>query len=300
MLTLTPNPRMSKFQIWLLAIRPKTLPAAAAPVLIGTVMAWEGGVFHALSALIAALSALLIQIGTNLTNDYADFFKGADTAERKGPTRVTQAGLLAPTEVRAGAVVTFGIAFLIGLYLVVRGGLPILILGLSAIFSGVIYTVGRYSLAYTGLADLFVLVFFGPVAVGATYYVQALALPWQPILAGFAPGLLSVAILIVNNRRDMNEDAKANKKTLVVRFGRRFGNFWYGVAVVGAAFIPSLLYFLTQAHFMSLAATLILIPAFPLFKALAKEDGIALNPRLGETARLLLVYSILFSIGWLV
>ena len=291
---------MTTAQIWFHTIRPKTLPAALAPVLIGVAMAWSDGVLHIISALMAALGALLIQIGTNLTNDYADFFKGADTHERKGPVRATQSGLLTPNAVRKAAVWVFGLAFLSGLYLVWRGGWPILALGLVAIASGVFYTVGRYALAYTGLADLFVLVFFGPVAVAGTYYVQAQYLSWAAVWAGLAPGLLSVAILIVNNRRDMHEDAKANKKTLVVRFGRTFGNIWYVICLVLAALTPLLLYLrFSPAHPFSLFALGMLAPALPLIRALFQEDGLALNPRLGETARLLLVYSLLFSMGWI-
>ncbi|HRK75409.1 MAG TPA: 1,4-dihydroxy-2-naphthoate polyprenyltransferase, partial [Rhodothermales bacterium] len=288
----------SPVNIWWETIRPKTLPAALAPVFIGTTMAWSDGLFHALSAMVAALGAVLIQIGTNLTNDYADFFKGADTAERKGPTRATQAGLLSPNAVRNGAILAFSLAFLLGLYLVYRGGWPILLLGIVAIFSGVTYTVGRYALAYTGLADLFVLVFFGPVAVGGTYYVQALTLPLWPVLAGLGPGLLSVAILVVNNRRDMLEDAKADKKTLIVRFGRTFGNIWYTLCVITAILMPIVLYLTERKHPFVLLELLILIPAAPLILALFREDGVALNPRLGATARLLLIYSLLFCIGW--
>ncbi|MBL7979611.1 MAG: 1,4-dihydroxy-2-naphthoate polyprenyltransferase [Bacteroidetes Order II. Incertae sedis bacterium] len=289
---------MSPIHIWWEAIRPKTLPAALAPVLIGTTMAWSDGLFHAPSAIVAALGAVLIQIGTNLTNDYADFFKGADTAERKGPRRATQAGLLSANAVRNGAILAFSLAFFLGLYLVYRGGWPILLLGIVAIFSGITYTVGRYALAYTGLADFFVLVFFGPVAVGGTYYVQALVLPLWPILAGLGPGLLSVAILVVNNRRDMLEDAKADKKTLIVRFGRTFGNIWYTLCVVTAILMPIVLYLIEGKHPFVLLELLILIPATPLILALFREDGVALNPRLGATARLLLIYSLLFCIGW--
>lgn len=289
---------LSKFQIWLLAIRPKTLPAAAAPVLIGTAMAFSDGVFHALSALVALLGALLIQIGTNLTNDYADFFKGADTEARKGPVRVTQSGLLTPEAVRNAAILSFGLAFCIGLYLVYRGGLPILWLGIASILCGVFYTVGRYSLAYLGIADLFVFVFFGPVAVGGTYFVQALSLTPAVLLAGIAPGLLSVAILVVNNRRDMIEDAAANKRTLVVRFGRTFGNTLHFLCIVLTLFVPSFLVAATSGHFFVFLTFLVILPAIPVIRAMNTDDGAALNPQLGATARLLVMYALLFAIGW--
>ncbi|MFB3133801.1 MAG: 1,4-dihydroxy-2-naphthoate octaprenyltransferase, partial [Rhodothermales bacterium] len=166
--------KKSPLAIWTAAARPKTLGAAVAPVLVGTAMAWEAGGFHAPAALCALLGALLIQIGTNFSNDYADFLKGADTGVRKGPLRVTQAGLVAPATMKRATVLVFALAFVVGLYLIWRGGWPILVIGVLSILSGVFYTVGRYSLADLGLADVFVLVFFGPVAVGGTYYVQAL------------------------------------------------------------------------------------------------------------------------------
>lgn len=285
------------FQTWLLAIRPKTLPAAAAPVMIGTAMAFQDGKFHTLSALVALLGALLIQIGTNLTNDYADFFKGADTEARKGPVRVTQAGLMKPETVRNGAIFCFSLAFLIGLYLVSRSGTVMLWIGIASILCGVFYTVGRYSLAYLGIADLFVFVFFGLVAVGGTYYVQALELPLYVLVSGIAPGLFSVAILVVNNRRDMNEDVLANKKTLVVRFGRTFGNTLHAFCVLIPFAIPFILLLLTPISWWTLLPCLYLLRAKPILLAMQKDDGALLNVQLGATAQLLVLYAILFSIG---
>ena len=186
-------------------------------------MAVEAGVFHALSGMLALLGAILIQIGTNFYNDYADFLKGADTSDRKGPMRATQAGLVKPESMKRATIAVFALAVASGLYLIWRGGLPVLMIGVFSILFGILYTAGRYSLAYLGIADLFVLVFFGPVAVGGTYYVQALAIESVVLVAGFAPGLLAVAILLVNNIRDIDEDRAAGKKTLIVRMGRRFG-----------------------------------------------------------------------------
>ncbi len=291
----------SPLAIWTAAARPKTLGAAVAPVLVGTAMAWEAGGFHAPAALCALLGALLIQIGTNFSNDYADFLKGADTGVRKGPLRVTQAGLVAPATMKRATVLVFALAFAVGGYLIWRGGWPILVIGVLSILSGVLYTVGRYSLAYLGLADLFVLVFFGPVAVGGTYYVQALEINAVVLLVGLAPGLLATAILLVNNIRDVEEDRQAGKKTLVVRLGKPFGIGLYGFCVVVAVLIPLWLFLVTGQHAWAIAVMLVVLFALPIFHDLLTEpDPMALNPLLGATGRLLLIYSVLFSVGWII
>jgi len=284
-----------------MAARPKTLPAAVAPVLLGTASALEAGAFHPLAFVCALRGAVLIQVGTNFANDVADFERGADTEARKGPQRVTQAGLVTPRQVKAATVVAFGLAFLAGVYLIVRGGWPILALGLVSIASGLAYTFGRYALAYTGLADLFVLVFFGPVAVGGTYYVQALALPPAVLVAGLGPGLLATAILLANNVRDVDEDRAASKRTLVVRFGRGFGVGFYAACVVGAALAPVALCLWTGEHgWTLLASAAVLGLGGPLVLTLRRSrDPAVLNPLLGATARLLLVYCVVFGIGWL-
>lgn len=291
---------MPRLKVWALAARPKTLAAAAMPVLVGTALAFEAGAFHGPSAFFALLGALLIQIGTNFSNDVLDFKKGADTHARKGPLRVTQAGLVSPETMERATYLTFGLAFTSGLYLVYRGGWPILVVGVLSILCGIWYTAGRYSLAYLGLADLAVLIFFGPVAVGGTYYVQALSLDATVVIAGLAPGLLSVAILLVNNIRDIDEDRAADKKTLVVRFGRSFGIMLYTFSVVLAALIPIILYLRTGEHLWA-AASLVILPmglsnAWTLQRTRRTPE---LNPLLGATARLLIVYGLTFSIGWL-
>lgn len=288
------------FSVWLQAARPKTLPAALAPVLLGTAFALADGVFHGLAAGCALLAAVLIQIGTNFANDYQDFVRGADTEARKGPQRVTQAGLVTAAAVKRATIIAFGLAFVSGLYLIARGGWPILVIGLISISSGIAYTAGKYALAYTGLADLFVLVFFGPVAVGGTYFVQALSLPPEIVVAGFGPGLLATAILLANNVRDINEDRDANKRTLVVRFGRTFGVGLYALCIVLAAMIPAGLALSTSGHGWSLLASVIAIAiGAPLIRTLrTSEDPVVLNPLLGHTAKLLLIYSVVFGAGW--
>ena len=290
-----PNP----IKIWLTAIRPKTLWAAFAPVFVGGAMAVEAGVFHAGSALLALVGAVCIQIGTNFYNDFADFEKGADTEDRKGPTRVTQAGWVTPKKMKYATIFVFGLAVLSGVYLMWRGGLPIVIIGVLSIISGIMYTAGKYSLAYIGLGDLFVLIFFGPVAVGGTYYVQALEINTTVLIAGIAPGLLAVAILLVNNIRDREEDRLAGKKTIVVRFGHSFGVACYGISILGAAMIPLVLYVMHGTHMWALLAMAILIPGgMNLSKIINTPPSPRLNPILGATARLLLIYSVVFAIGW--
>lgn len=290
---------MPAWRVWLLAARPKTLGAAVAPVLVGTAMAFEAGALHLGAVLCALLGAVFIQIGTNFSNDYLDFLKGADTDERKGPLRATQAGLVSPQAMKRATAIAFGLAVVAGLYLIVRGGWPILLVGVVSIACGVLYTAGRFSLAYLGLADLFVLVFFGPVAVGGTYYVQALALPPMVLVAGLAPGLLATAILLVNNIRDVREDRLAGKRTLIVRTGRRVGIGLYVASVVGAVAVVAGLVLATGQHRAALATVLVLPAAWPLVRRLASEtDPRRLNPLLGATGRLLLLFSVLFAVGW--
>ncbi len=285
---------------WLAAARPKTLPAAIAPVLVGVALAVEQGAFHALAATCALLGAVFIQVGTNYANDAEDFVRGADTDARKGPLRATAAGLVTPGQMRVAAGVAFGLAFAAGVYLIVRGGWPILALGLASIASGVAYTAGRWALAYTGLADLFVLVFFGPVAVGGTFYVQALELPlWVPIV-GLGPGFLATAILLANNVRDVEEDRAADKRTLVVRFGRPAGVRLYNACISGAVVVPASLALVARDHLGVLAASaLAALVGRRLVRTLATtEDPAVLNPLLGKTAGLLFVYSVVFAAGW--
>src|SRR3990167_2718860 len=285
---------------WLLAIRPKTLPAAVAPVLMGTAMALGDGIGHIPAALVCLLTALLLQIGTNLANDYYDFQKGADTQERVGPTRVTQAGLIPPDQVKAAFIGIFALAALASIYLVTRGGWPIAVLGVAAIFSGIFYTAGRYPLGYLGLGDLLVFFFFGPVAVAGTYYVQSLELNSAIVFAGFAPGLMSVAVLTVNNLRDIDSDRKSGKNTLAVRFGRGFALSEYLFCVLGACVVPVFIYMFIEDHVLILVSSAISLAVIPTIKTvLTRTEGVALNTALASTARLLLIYSVLFAAGWL-
>lgn len=288
-----PTPR----QAWLLAARPKTLPAAAAPVIVGTAVAISEGVFSAGPALAALLGALLIQIGTNFANDVFDFKKGADTGERLGPMRVTQAGLLTPRQVMAGMWATFGLAALVGLYLIVAGGWPIVVIGLLSIIAGIAYTGGPFPLGYHGLGDLFVFIFFGLVAVCGTYYVQARAVSPAAYWAAVPVGLLATAILVINNLRDIETDRRAGKKTLAVRLGVRGAQLEYIILLGVSYLVPFLTWRLRITGVGSLVVWLSLPLAIPLVRATFRDAGRALNKTLAGTARLELAYALLFSLG---
>ncbi|MBF0503535.1 MAG: 1,4-dihydroxy-2-naphthoate polyprenyltransferase [Candidatus Omnitrophica bacterium] len=289
-----------KFSSWFLAIRPNTLPAAVAPVFIGSAMAFGNGLFHGPSALMALSAALSIQIGTNLSNDYFDFKKGADTALRLGPRRVTQSGLIRPRTVLLASLFFFVLAALSSLYLVHRAGMCILIIAAASILSGILYTAGPRPLGYLGLGDLFVLIFFGPVAVGGTYFVQSLEVDWAVIVSGLAPGFLSTAILAVNNLRDIETDREARKLTLAVRFGRSFAMKEYLFCIIAASLIPFAVVLITNDHQGVAVASLTGFLAIPcIHEVMTHAQAVSLNRVLVLTGRYLLVYSVLFSIGWL-
>lgn len=286
-------------QCWLLAARPKTLWAAVGPVMIGTALALGDQHLHIESALAALAGAMLLQIGTNFCNDYADFKKGADTDQRVGPSRAVASGWITPRHMLFATVLVFFLAAVVCGYLVSRAGWPFVVLGVVSILAGIIYTAGPYPLAYLGLGDLFVFVFFGPVAVLGTYYVQALEFSSIALYAGIGPGLLSVAILTVNNLRDIQSDAVAGKKTLAVRFGPTFARIEYVTCIVLASALPFWLVILGgQARKNAIMASLLLFAAWPVMRLVCTRSGRELNPGLGMTAMLLLVYCMTLSIGW--
>ncbi len=283
---------------WLLALRPKTLPAALAPVIAGSALSAGMEAFRVVPALACALGAVLLQIGSNLANDVYDFERGADTEDRLGPLRVTQAGLLTPREVRVGMVVVFGLALLVGVYLVAIGGWPILAIGLASIVSAIAYTGGPFPLGYNGLGDVFVMLFFGFAAVCGTVFVQAGRVPPEGWLVALALGSLATAILVVNNVRDVETDARAGKRTLPVLLGRGAGVAEYTLLLLSAGVVPPLLLALRPG-----TSPLVLLPLVLVFEAprlarrLARQRGRALNPLLGATARLLALYALLISPG---
>ena len=287
----------SKVQSWIMASRPKTLPAAIGPVFVGAALAYADGVFAFLPAFCALLGALLIQIGSNFANDYSDFFKGADTHERLGPTRATATGLLSPAEVRAGMVVVFGLAALIGLYLIYVGGWQILALGVASILAAVAYTGGPFPFGYYGLGDIFCFIFFGLGAVCGTYFVQARTLTSDAWLAAIPVGALITAILVVNNLRDIDTDRKANKRTLAVMVGRSGTRAEYLLLVVIAYLIPLFLWLVHGRTLWVMLPWLSLLLAVPLVRKVFTLEGRPLNAVLAGTARLSLVFSLLLAIG---
>ncbi|MDP6942774.1 MAG: 1,4-dihydroxy-2-naphthoate polyprenyltransferase [Myxococcota bacterium] len=287
----------TRAQVWWSAIRPKTLAAGAVPVAVGSALAAQAGAFDALPALAALLGALLLQIGSNLANDVFDFLKGADDDARLGPARATQRGWLSPRQTMAGAGVVFGLAVLVGLYLVSVGGWPIVAIGVAGIVCAVAYTGGPVPLGYRGLGDPLVFIFFGPVAVLGTYYVQVGAVSWLAAWVSASIGLLATAILVVNNLRDRHTDARAGKRTLAVRLGATGARREY-VALIGLAYaIPTALAAVGLAGLGYLLPWLSSPLALQRVRAVVTLDGAALNAELAATARLTAVFGALLSVG---
>ncbi len=283
-----------------MAARPKTLWASISPIIIGIAMAYEAGKGDFLSAAAALFAGILLQVGANFANDYLDHVKGIDTADRLGPLRVTHAALVTPSQMKWATALVLTLAFLLGVFLVYRAGWPVVVIGLSSILFAILYTGGPYPLGYHGWGDLFAFVFFGPVATAGTYYVQALTVSPESIIAGCAPGLFSVAILTVNNLRDIESDARAGRKTLAVRFGRQFAQNEYLLAVVLAtAAIPMYLTLTTAGKPQLLISALSVIAAIPIVKSVRRDSGVVLNETLAATGKLELMYAVLFSVGWL-
>lgn len=280
---------------WILASRPPTLGAAVVPVAIGAAAAFSLDGLRWLPTLAALWGAIWIQIGTNFANDVFDYEKGADTGERLGPTRAVQAGLLTPRAMRRGMLVAFALAFAAGLYLTWVGGWPIVAIGVSSIAAGIAYTGGPYPLGYNGLGDVFVMVFFGFVAVCGTVWVNLLALPSIAWWAAVPPGALATAILVVNNVRDRETDVVAGKKTLAVRFGRRAAIAEYAFLLLAAYGVPTWLG-LTVGHAAMLPVATLPLAIYLLY-ALATREGEELNPVLVSTAKLLVVHGLLFAVG---
>jgi 1,4-dihydroxy-2-naphthoate octaprenyltransferase len=287
------------FRIWLVAARPRTLPAAIAPVLVGTALAGSQDTFRPLAFIAALGGSIFIQIGTNLSNDYSDARRGADTDDRLGPVRVTAAGLVAPRAVLHAAWLAFGIAVAFGAYLVALAGWELLIVGAASILAGVLYTGGPRPYGYEGLGELFVFLFFGLVAVVGSYYVQTEHLRALAFWLAVPVGLLAAAILIVNNVRDIDTDRRAGKRTLAVRLGRSGARRLFGASVYVA-----FLWTAGVAIGVGRPALLLSWLALPLAPPLARTvtshtDGPSLNMALAGTGRLLAVYALLLSAGLL-
>jgi 1,4-dihydroxy-2-naphthoate octaprenyltransferase len=297
---MTQNP--SLFALWVSTTRPKTLFAALSPVAIGASMVLVHQPLH-IGVLMATLGvAICIQIGTNFCNDVFDHRQGADTEKRQGPLRGLHSGRISLRAMTVATVLCFGIAALLSALLVARGGFPIVVLAVVSILSGVFYTAGRYSLAYTGLADLFVVVFFGPVAVGGTYYLQRPEAGWPPLevlLAGLGSGLIATALLTVNNLRDVDEDRESRKLTLAVRFGRGFSRMEYTLCTLTALVMPVIAAAVAGRGWYA-ATVLLLLPW--VIRAIRRvrtgTTGAELNPVLGITGLTLLRYALIFAVTW--
>ena len=287
---------MTHLRLWLLAARPRTLPAAIAPVLVGTALAGSEDTFRVGPFLAALLGSVFIQIGTNLSNDYSDARRGADTEDRLGPVRVTAGGLMPPRRVLIGTYVAFGVAVAAGLYLAAVSGWQLLVVGAASILAGVLYTGGPRPYGYEGLGELFVFTFFGLVAVAGSYFVQTEELRWEAVALGVPVGLLAAAILVVNNVRDVDTDRRAGKRTLAVKVGRERARALFMGMVVLAFIVPILLVPALSAWLLLVLAALPLAP--PLLRTVrTRTDGPALNEALASTGRLLAVFSVLLAIG---
>ena len=292
----------STVKIWILAARLRTLPAAVAPVLVGTALASTLADAFSVLAFIATLAgSLLIQVGTNLANDYSDARRGADTEERLGPVRVTAGGLVPPSQVLLATYLTFGLAVLVGIYLISISGWPLLVVGLLSILAGVLYTGGPRPYGYAGFGEIFVFLFFGLVAVAGTYYVQTVEVNWQAVALAVPVGLLASAILVVNNVRDIDTDRRAGKNTLAVRLGREKSRVLFAAMVLLSfplALVPSLF---GDLSFWPLLSWLALVPAVPLIRTVRTHtDGPTLNECLAKTGQVQLLFCVLLSVGILI
>jgi len=290
----------SGFRIWLMAARPRTLPAATAPVLVGTALAGYAHVFYPLRFLAALIGAIFIQVGTNLSNDYSDARRGADAEDRLGPVRVTAGGLVPPSQVLIATYVSFGVAVLAGVYLIVVAGWQLLLVGAASILAGVLYTGGPRPYGYEGLGELFVFLFFGIVAVAGSFFVQVEYLNWEAFALAVPVGLLAAAILVVNNFRDLDTDRRAGKRTLPVRIGRRRTRELFAAVVYCAFLLSPVTWVFGPLKPWVLLPWLTLPLAVPIVRTVRnRTDGPTLNGALAQTGVLQLAFCVLLSAGLL-
>jgi 1,4-dihydroxy-2-naphthoate polyprenyltransferase len=287
-------------RIWFMAARPRTLPASVAPVLVGTALAGFQGAFHPLRFVAALVGAIFIQVGTNLSNDYSDARRGADTEDRLGPVRVTAGGLVPPRQVLVATYVSFGVAVAAGAYLIAVAGWELLLVGAASILAGVLYTGGPRPYGYEGLGEVFVFLFFGIVAVAGSYFVQVKHLSWEAFTLAVPVGLLAAAILVVNNIRDIDTDRRAGKRTLAVRLGRERARTLFA-AMVYVAYVPALFTWLAGPLKAWVLLPLLTLPlAAPLVRTVRNHtDGPSLNEALARAGMLQLTFCMLLAAGLL-
>jgi 1,4-dihydroxy-2-naphthoate octaprenyltransferase len=290
----------SPVRIWLMAARPRTLPAAIAPVLVGTALAGYAHVFHPLRFVAALVGAIFIQVGTNLSNDYSDARRGADTEDRLGPVRVTAGGLVPPKHVLMATYASFGIAVLVGIYLIVVAGWQLLLVGAASILAGVLYTGGPRPYGYEGLGEVFVFLFFGLVAVTGSYFVQVRRLDWEAFAIAVPVGLLAAAILVVNNTRDIDSDRRAAKRTLAVRLGRaRTRTLFAGVVYLAYLLTPVTWVFGPLKPWVLLPWLTLPLAAGVVRVVRNRSDGPSLNGALAQSGMLQLAFCMLLAAGLL-
>ena len=282
---------------WLLAVRLKTLTAAISPVILGSALAFHDGSFYLLICAMTLLAAVLIQIGTNFANDVFDFQKGTDREDRKGPLRVTHTGLIPPEKMIRAMWLTFALAICVGFYLAWIGGWPIVWIGLASIAAGIAYTGGPYPLGYHGFGDVFVFIFFGLIAVPGTYYLQTGTVNALSLYLGVVMGMLSTAILVVNNLRDLDTDALSGKKTLAVQLGKAFSKIQYSTLILIPFLLPLYVWWNVENE-LSLLLTIFALPiSLHLINQIFSLSGSDLNLVLTRTARFLFIFTLLLSAG---
>jgi len=288
---------VSKLESWILASRPKTLPAAVAPVLVGTAVAIKDDKFNLTAFLIALICSILIQVGTNFVNDLYDYLAGSDREDRLGPRRALATGLITVNEMKFAIFITFIVTFLLGMYLVYMGGFVVFLIGILSIFAGIAYTAGPYPLAYNGLGDIFVFIFFGFVGTVGTYFVQALQVNAFVFWASVPVGALITNILVVNNYRDIEADRLSGKHTLAVKFGRKFTRYQYLLfMILSYSILPLVFFSFKQSPFIFIP--LLSLPiAIKLIKMIFTFTGTELNNTLALTAKLSAIYGLLFALG---
>jgi 1,4-dihydroxy-2-naphthoate octaprenyltransferase len=289
---------MNKLDSWLIASRPRTLLAAFVPVMVGSAVAFNEGKLNIIFSLAALICSVLIQVGTNFTNDLYDYLNGADTVKRKGPRRVLASGLISVNEMKAAIILTFLTAFLIGLYLVYHGGFVILAIGVLSILAGFAYTAGPYPLAYNALGDVFVFTFFGIVGTVGTYFLHTKELSFVSFISSVPVGALVTNILVVNNYRDIDEDKVSGKRTLAVKFGKNFSRYQFILLIVISFLVPLLLFISFDASIFIFLPYLTLPIAYKVITMIYTLTGIEMNKTLELTAKLSAIYGLLFSAGF--